>query len=97
MGCVDTQVLSSLFLLPETIAIDGVYPTMTHLMIQVTCVLKSASCPLCQHPSERIHGSYGRTVADVPCGGRRVTLALTVRKFGCGTPECPRKIFTEKP
>src|SRR5437867_12889551 len=96
MGCVDTQVLSSLFLLPETIAIDEVYPTTTHLTIQVRCVLKSASCPLCQHSSERIHGSYGRTVADVPCGGRRVTLTLTVRKFVCGTPECPCKIFTER-
>jgi transposase len=32
----------------------------------------------------------------VPCGGRRVTLALTVRKFVCGTQECPRKIFTER-
>src|SRR6266704_2938245 len=96
MGCVDTQVLSSLFLLPETIAIDGVYPTKTHLTIQVTCVVKSAACPLCQHPSERIHGSYRRSVADVLCGGRRVTLALTVRKFVCGTPECPRKIFTER-
>ncbi len=35
-------------------------------------------------------------MADVPCGGRKVTLALTVRKFVCGTPECPRKIFTER-
>ncbi len=96
MGCVETQVLSSLFLLPETIAIDGVYPTMTHLTIQAACVLKSAACPLCQRPSERIHGSYRRSVADVPCGGRRVMLALTVRKFVCGTPECPRKIFTER-
>jgi len=94
MGCVDAHVLSSLFLLPETLAIDGVYPTPTHLTIQVRCVLQSASCPLCQHPKERIHGSYGRTVADVPCGGRRVTLALTVRKLVCGTPECPRKITT---
>jgi hypothetical protein len=25
-----------------------------------------------------------------------VTLALTVRKFVCGTPTCPRKIFTER-
>ena len=96
MGSVDTQVLSSLFLLPENIVVEGVYPTKTHLTIQVACTLKSASCPLCQHISERIHGSYGRTVADVPCGGRRVTLTLTVRKFVCGTPECPRKIFTER-
>jgi len=36
-------------------------------------------------------------VADVPCGGRRVSLALTVRKFVCSTPTCPRKIFTEIP
>ncbi|HET8852994.1 MAG TPA: transposase family protein, partial [Ktedonobacteraceae bacterium] len=72
------------------------YPTKTRLTIQVACTLKSAACPLGQHPSERIHGSYGRTVADVPCGGRRVMLALRVRKFVCGTPECPRKIFTER-
>ena len=96
MGSVDTELLSSLFLLPETIAIEGVYPTKTHLTVQVACRLQSAACPLCQQSSERIHGSYGRRVADVPCGGRRVTLALTVRKFVCGTPDCPRKIFTDR-
>jgi len=96
MGAVNTELLSSLFLLPDTIAIEAVYPTKTHVTIQVVCVLKSAACPLCQHSSERIVGSYGRTVADVPCGGRKVTLALTVRKFICGTPECPCKIFTER-
>jgi transposase len=96
MGCVDTESLSSVFLLPNNIAIEAVYPSKTHLTIQVACELKSAACPLCQLPSERIHGSYRRTVADVPCGGRRVTLALTVRKFVCGTPECPRQIFTER-
>jgi transposase len=96
MGCVDAELLSSLLLLPDDMVIEAVYPTRTHLTVQVACMLKSASCPLCQHASERIHGSYGRTVADVPCGGRRVTLALTVRKFVCRTAECPRKIFTER-
>ena len=97
MGSVDTESLSSLFLLPDTIAIEAVYPTKAHLTVQVACVLKSAACPLCQHSSARIHGSYGRRVADVPCGGRRVTLALTVRKFVCRTLECPRKIFDSTP
>src|SRR5689334_18610292 len=96
MSCVDTEFLSSLFLLPHTIAIEAVYPTKTRLTVQVACLLKSAACPLCQQPSERIHGSYVRRVADVPCGGRQVTLALTVRKFVCRTPDCPRKIFTER-
>jgi transposase len=92
MNSVEIDVLASVFLLPETIAIEVIYPTKTLLTIQVACRLKSAACPLCQHVSERIHGSYGRTVADVPCGGSRVTLALTVRKFVCGTVGCPRKI-----
>ncbi|BCL79045.1 transposase [Ktedonobacteria bacterium brp13] len=96
MGSVDTELLSSLFLLPDTIAIEAVYPTTAHLTVQAACILKSAACPLCQHFSERIHGSYERAVADVPCGGRRVTLTLMVRKFVCGTQECPRKIFTER-
>jgi transposase len=96
MGSVDTKLLSSLFLLPDTIAIEAVYPTENHLKVQVAGRLQSAACLLCQQSSEQIHGSYGRTVADVPCGGRRVSLALTVRKFVCSTPTCPRKIFTER-
>ena len=43
-----------------------------------------------------IHGHYRRTVADLPCAGRNVILALTVRKFVCSTPGCPRRIFTER-
>jgi transposase len=96
MVSVDAKLLTSLLLLPQDMAIEGVSPSKTHLMVKVVCTLQSASCPLCQQSSERIHGRYERTVADLPCGGRRVTLALTVRKFVCRTPQCPRKIFTER-
>ena len=92
----DTETLASLFLLPDTIAVETVSPTKSRLTLQISCTLKSASCPLCQQSSERIHGKYGRTVADVPCAGRLVTLALTVRKFVCSTKACPRRIFTER-
>jgi transposase len=53
-------------------------------------------CPECHQPSARIHGHYQRTVADLPCAGRNVILALTVRKFVCTTSSCPRQIFTER-
>jgi transposase len=96
MDCVDGKLLSSLFLLPDDLMIEAVSPSKTHLSLQVACTRKSAVCPLCQQSSDRIHGSYGRTVADMPCAGRRVTLALTVRKFVCRTPDCPRTIFTER-
>lgn len=96
MSSIDTETLASLFLLPENIVVEAVYSTKRRLTLQVSCTLKSASCPLCLRPSERIHSRYGRTVADVPCSGRLVTLALTVRKFVCHTPDCPRQIFTEQ-
>jgi transposase len=89
-----TATLASLFLLPENIVFEAIYPTRICLTLQISCTLKSASCPLCQQSSERIHGRSERTVADVPCGGRLVTLALTVRKFVCGTQACPRRIIT---
>src|SRR6266849_775178 len=92
----ERETLASLFLLPDNIAVEAVYPTKSRLTLQISCTLKSASCPICQQSSERVHGRYGRTVADVPCGGRLVTLALTVRKFVCGTQACPRRIFTER-
>jgi transposase len=91
-----TDTLAALFLLPENIAVEAVYPTKSRLTLQISCTRKSAFCPVCQQSSERVHGRYGRTVADVPCGGRLVTLALTVRKFVCATPACPRRIFTER-
>src|SRR5260370_17554050 len=92
----ERETLASLFLLPENIAVEAVYPTKRRLTIQASCTLMSASCPLCQQSSERVHGRYGRTVADVPCGGRLVTLALPVRKFVCGTETCPQRVFTER-
>jgi transposase len=35
-------------------------------------------------------------MADLPCVGQPVTLLLTVRKFFCPNPACPRKIFAEQ-
>ncbi len=92
----ERETLAAVFLLPESRVVEAVYPTTSRLTLQISCTRKSASCPLCQQPSERIHGKYGRTVADVPCAGRLVTLALTVRKFVCSTRDCPRRIFTER-
>jgi transposase len=94
MGDLDTA--SLLFALPDGIFVSSVRATTTAVVLQIACRRTSAACPLCQQPSERVHGHYGRTVADLPCAGRRVILALTVRKFVCSTPTCSRQIFTER-
>src|ERR1700693_1500163 len=89
--------ISSLFLpFPDGIVIASLCAEASNVIVHIACRLPKALCPLCGQPSERIHGAYVRTVADLPCSGRRVILKLSVRKFVCGTSTCPRKIFTER-
>ncbi len=92
----EAALLSSILHLPAGITIASVHPSATDLVVRVACHAPSMPCPECHQPSARIHGNYQRTVADLPCAGRNVILALTVRKFVCSTPICPRKIFTER-
>jgi transposase len=94
MDGLDTS--SPFFPLPDNLVIASLSETETQFIVQVVCRSPSACCPLCQLPSDRIHGRYGRTVADLPCAGRRVVLALSARKFVCRTPTCPQQIFTER-
>ena len=91
-----SEMLSSLFHFPAGITVESVHPSANDLVIRISCCNPSMPCPDCQQPSCRIHSHYQRTVADVPCAGRNVILALTVRKFVCHTPSCPHRIFTER-
>src|SRR5437764_6959708 len=92
----EIALFSRVFHLPAEITIASVDPSPTELVMGVACQAPRMECPECHQPSARIHGSYQRTVADLPCAGRNVILVLTVRKFVCGTPTCPRRIFTER-
>ncbi len=88
---------SSPFLpLPDGLDIEEVSVEEEGLMISVVARASSSACPLCSHPATRIHSRYLRTLADVPCGGRRVVLSLLVRKFFCLEASCRRRIFTER-
>src|SRR5512142_83097 len=97
MSSMNSLDMSSFLLpLPDGLVITALSADETQLVVYVSCTSATTCCPLCQQPSDRIHGHYGRTVADMPCAGRRVLLALTVRKFVCRTPTCPQQIFTER-
>ena len=82
--------------LPERLHIERVTPSADELLVQIISSSPTACCPLCGAQAWRIHSRYTRRVADLPCVGRRLTLRLTVRKFFCPNPACPRKIFVEQ-
>ncbi len=56
----------------------------------------SPRCPLCGQPASRVHSSYTRRVADLPCAGQFIRLLIQVRKYFCEESSCPRKIFAER-
>ncbi|HLW03235.1 MAG TPA: transposase family protein [Ktedonobacterales bacterium] len=87
---------AALLLLPSGLEIEQIGADVMVLTVSVISRLSTSTCPLCGTSATRIHSRYHRTVADLACGGRQVLFHLTVRKFFCDTPECPRKIFTER-
>ena len=70
--------------------------TADELALEVATTQAAMPCPVCAQLSARPHSTYRRSLADLPWAGRRVRLALVVRKFFCITATCARRIFTER-
>ena len=87
---------TSLFSLPEGMQVSHIQIIEDSIVVEVVATSLTSRCPLCSQASESIHCHYRRVLRDVPCAGRRVQLLLTVRKFSCRNPLCPRKVFAER-
>ncbi len=87
---------NSLLPLSEGMQIEQMQTSENEVRVVVIATHPISRCPLCRQLSCSIHSRYQRTVRDVPCGGRRIQLLLTMRKFFCRNPLCERKIFTER-
>lgn len=85
-----------LFPLPEGLDITSISETPEEVLVRVTTQRPTSNCPGCATPSAAIHSYYRRKPQDLPCAGRPIRLLLTVKKFFCRVPECPRKIFVER-
>jgi transposase len=88
--------VSFLLSLPQGLRVERIEPQGDLLAIAVVSVRPSSCCPLCAQASSQVHSQYQRTLRYVPCGGRKVVLHLSVRKFFCRNPDCARKVFTER-
>jgi len=76
--------------------LETIQVSAAQVQVALTTTSPSVCCPFCQYPSRRVHSHYPRTVADFPWAGLAVRCRLTVRKFFCGNPACPYKIFAER-
>src|SRR5581483_2405023 len=63
------------------------------LIFSLHSTRRAVPCPVCASPSTRLHGSYVRRPADLPCLEYTVRLHLHVRRFVCQKSECERQTF----
>jgi len=90
------ELLLMLFPHLRGLRVGRVEDTGDAVVIRASCRAAQARCPLCGAVSSRVHGRYARMVADGAAGGRPVLIALSVRRFRCPEPSCPRATFAEQ-
>jgi transposase len=88
--------LARLIRLPDGMRLLRLTMSPKSLCVEAASGASRSRCPSCRVFSKRIHSYYIRTLADLPCSGRRVVLELQVRKFRCANDHCPQRVFTER-
>lgn len=86
----------SLLALPSHLEVTAFSRQEGMLCVSLLSTQPASRCPLCGSLSTRIHSRYQRRLADLPSARQPVRFLLSVRKFFCDVPTCPRKIFAER-
>ena len=71
-------------------------PASDLITLHIVSTQTAAQCPLCHHPTQRVHSHYQRTLKDLTWANYQITLELHLQKFFCVNAACHRRIFTER-
>lgn len=83
-------------LIPAGLVVESAAEDDGMMVVSARSAAERRPCPLCGRSSGRVHSRYVRTIADLPCAGRKVRLRLTARRFVCEATSCRRRIFAER-
>ncbi|MEV0442911.1 tyrosine-type recombinase/integrase [Streptomyces spectabilis] len=80
----------------DAVRVDAVFTAgdAVHVVARTRDVV--VRCPDCAMPSERVHSTYERHLADGPVGDQAVRIDLSVRRLYCENASCPRCTFAEQ-
>jgi len=76
--------------------VDSIEVHEQTVLVHLHTTSLTATCPRCGTAGSRVHSRYERTIADLACGGRSLTLKLLVRKWICPEALCSQHIFAER-
>ena len=82
--------------IPGALVVESVEEDEGVMVVSARSAAERRQCPRCGRSSGRVHSRYVRTIADLPCAGRKVRLRLTARRFVCEATFCQQRIFAER-
>jgi transposase len=85
-----------IFLPFSSVQLEQLTVTEEGIRLHVSLPTQSGNCPDCQSSSSHVHSRYQRTLQDLPASGLSVQVRLSVRRFFCDNPSCPRKTFAQE-
>ena len=85
----------SRFFPEEYFKITAVIESETQIIIRLKTVTSECECPECKDSLTDFHGTYERTVQDLPILGKNVKLLITVREYQCHNEQCSVTTVTE--
>ena len=90
----DLVSLSSYY--PEKyLKIIDITDSSTKIIIKLKSVTRECKCPGCNTILTEYHGTYERTVQDLPVFGKSVQLKINVREYQCNNDQCDITTVTE--
>lgn len=64
--------------------------------IYLKSITHSCRCPKCGMETTQFHGTYVRTIQDLPILGRKTTLFINAHEYICPNDLCPTKTIAER-
>ncbi|MFF0561755.1 transposase family protein [Streptomyces sp. NPDC004266] len=79
----------------EEVDVEAVTAAFGTVEVEARGRSAEAACPDCGRFSGRAHDRYQRRLKDLPLAEQGFVFRLTVRRFICGSADCPRRTFAE--
>ncbi len=91
----NTEKLNLQSFYPECLQITAIRETATQIIINLKSGKHQHQCGSCLEEMTVYHGTYVRTVQDLPILGKNVTLHITSYEYYCTNETCDQKTFVE--
>jgi zinc-finger of transposase IS204/IS1001/IS1096/IS1165 len=95
-GCDISELAGRVFSGLSSLVIEDVIGRDGVIVVRARTARGPVRCLRCGGLTGRVHGYYGRTVADVPADGRPVVVHVRVRRMRCPELSCPVQTFREQ-